>query len=610
MTDREIADILLIRSVEEVHPHYFAPNVLLDALRKSGGAKSDITLILQRAHYLSGRLPDSLKDIPFSLYLARKWIVISCIAVFLMGVLFNYLGSGDKIHILYNPVVLLILWNIFVFILFFVRYLFKRKSEPDHSSLKKAQGKKKPSEPRHDRGNYPEPGYASFTSRWLLRKVWFSFHKQLVIKKQDVQRMSSPLKVTYSFLELWWDINYRVYIARFTRFIHVLAIILVLGALTGIYMRGLFFEYNVVWKSTFIHDPEKIVVILNIFFGLPSQMLNGAFIDNTGVSLLSAMSGSPAASWIHLFALSAVLFVIPERLLLVLLESGRIKSQTAHRVIELDDPYYARHIRLAQEMQIHRLQNEISAVVHRDITKLAESIAAYVRDNFYDTHIVPYFIRFRNDGGRIRDLETEIESESETFRDTLNTFLGGEQDTFIHSLSEGVSAIIGEKLSAIEVDVGKDVHVNSETYMEALDQSVTHNMTSVIGLAVTAAVAATVGTISGGFGKVLGIAIVSTVLHTSGPVGFLIGAVAGLLLGGSAAVLAKDKITDVVKTRKFPAFSTRMLLRESRLNRMIEGGRADMYRLIREEIESKLLPQGEEITNQILSRVAIPSKGS
>ena len=72
-------------------------------------------------------------------------------------------------------------------------------------------------------------------------------------------------------------------------------------------------------------------------------------------------------------------------------------------------------------------------------------------------------------------------------------------------------------------------------------------------------------------------------------------------------MLAKDKIADVVKNQKFPAFSTQLLLRESKLKRMIKEGREEVYRSIRREIGHRLLRQGEEITNQIVSRIAIPS---
>ncbi len=608
MTDREISEILLIRSVEESNPDYFTPDVLLESLRKGGEAKSDSDLILRRAHYLYEGLPDTLKDIPGSISLARKWTVLSCMAVFLIGILINYLGPGDKIHILYNPVVLLVFWNLAVFTLFFIRHFFLTKGETAAAPLEKAAGRSVLSEERPHRAGSPLKGYTSITSQWLLRKVWFSLHREFIKKKQDVKQITSPLKVTYTFMEHWWDIHHRVYSARLIRLIHVLAVCLVLGALAGIYMRGLFFEYNIVWQSTFIHNSEKIALILNVLFGLPSQLVNGAFIDESAVRLLLTPGGSPAASWIHLLAVSAVMFVIPERLFLVLLESRRVTSEESKRAIDLVDPYYERYVLLAQEMQESRLRDEISLVVQRAITGLAASVAAYSRDNFFDTRIVPLFITFRNNGGRIRDLEDEIERESETFRESLNSFLEEAQEDFRASLSEGVSAIIGEKLTAIELDVGKDVHVRPETYRDALDESVTRNMTSSISLAVTAAVAATAGTISGGFGKVLGIAIVSAILHTSGPVGFLIGALAGLLLGGGAAVLAKDKITDVVKNRDFPAFSTQILMRESKLHITIEEGRAEVYRVIRTEIEGKLVPQAEEITNQILSRIAVPSR--
>jgi len=134
-------------------------------------------------------------------------------------------------------------------------------------------------------------------------------------------------------------------------------------------------------------------------------------------------------------------------------------------------------------------------------------------------------------------------------------------------------------------------------------------MTSSISLAVTGAVAATMGTVSGGFGKVLGVAVISTLLHTTGPVGFLIGALAGLLLGGSASVLARDKITDAVKNRSFPGFSTRMLLGESRMNRMIEEGRTRLYASIRRQIEDKLIEHKDEVTDQILSNITSPRSG-
>jgi hypothetical protein len=508
-----------------------------------------------------------------------------CIGVFVLGIGVNYLGSADTVHIIYNPVVLLILWNIGVFALFLIRHFFLQKGTPngdpsdmDNEPLRTTQS--------HDSQIRPHVSvkreYTFSISGWVLRKIWFSFHKYISKMKQDLKKVSSSLKITNRYMELWWDMHYYVFISRFTRLIHLLAVCLIMGALIGIYMRGLFYEYNVIWKSTFIHDLHDIAFILNIIFGLPSQLIHGAFIEASNINPLVSPHGEPAAPWIHLFAVSAFIFVIPQRFFLMFLESRRIKV-------------------LSDQM----LHKEISTAVKAEVSRLSETIALYSRDRFYDDKVVPQLIQFRNNGGRIRDLEEAISQQSEGFKVELESFLETAQDDFKQSLSEHVSEMIGKKLSAIEVNVEQGIDVQANAYQKALDDTVTSQITSGISLAVTAAVAAAVGTLSGGFGKVLGIAVISTLLHTTGPIGFIIGAFAGLLLGGGVSMLAKDKITDVVKNQKFPAFSTQLILRESKMNQTVEEGRAQVYTLTKTEILNKLTPYIEEITNQIISKIAL-----
>lgn len=609
MTDRDISQVLLVRSVEECDPHFFAPEIQLEALRESGETDDDRTLIQKRAHYLFQKLSGTLKDISSSIHSPRTWTVIACIAVFFLGILFNYLGPGDRIHTLYNPVVLLLLWNIAVFLILLTGHFFRKKKQISgvlpgqmKKPLKSAQSREREKKPAH---SY-EPEFTFSLSRWLLRKLWFSVHHQIWKRKGDIDHVSSLLKAAQRYMEHWWALNQQLVMSRLTRTVHILALCLVMGALTGIYIRGLFFEYNVVWKSTFIHDPEDISFILNILFGLPSLVLNGTFIDESGITLLLRPQGEPAAPWIHLFAMSTLMFVLPERMFLIIFETGRIKGLIRERTIDLTDPYYARYIRLAQEMQESRLQDEISRIVQSEISSMCTSIALYTRDRFYDEHIVPLFHQFRKNGGRILDLENEITEQSERFKTELDSFLKGTQEDFKKSLSEAVTRVMGKKLSSIDVTVGNGIHVNPDTFKEALDESVTQNMTNFISLAVTAAVAAAAGTISGGFGKVLGIAVVSALLHTSGPIGFLIGALAGLLFGGGASFLAKDRITDVLKNQKLPGFSTQILIRESKLNRSIEQARLQVYTVIKTEVEEKLVPHEDEISGSILSQIALP----
>lgn len=589
MKEKEISKILLIRSVEESESSTFTSEALLEASIVSGKAENDIALIQSRADYLYHKLPDTLKKIPDTLHLPRKWIGILCIGVFVLGIGFNYLGPSDMVHVIYNPVILLILWNIGVFALFLIRHFFMKKEKAHDTEI------------WH---HTLELGYTSSLYGRVLRKIWFSFHQYLAKKKQQIKKFSSSLKIINRYMELWWAIHQHVFMSRCTRLIHLLAVSLIMGALAGIYIRGLFFEYNVIWKSTFIHDTSNIALILNIIFGLPSQLLYGDFIQVSNISSLIRPHGAPAAPWIHLFSLCAFMYVIPERFFLALLESRRLKVLSEQITIHPGEHYYARCITLAREMQANRLQKDISNVVQAEVERLSESIALYARDRFYDDKVVPQLVHFRDNGGRIRDLEDAISQQSEGFKVELISFLETVQEDFKQSLAERISEVIGENLSPIEVTVEHGMDIHTSAYRKALDETVTAKMTRGISAAVTAAVAATVGTLSGGFGKVLGIAVISTLLHTTGPIGFIIGALAGLLLGGGASILAKDKITDVVKNQKFPAFSTQFILRESKMNQTVEEGREQVYTLIRTQISDKLALHIDEITNQIISKIA------
>ncbi len=611
MTESEISKILMVRSVEESDASVFSPESLIKASIVAGKAENDTALIQARADYLYNELPDILKKIPHSLHLSRSWIVMLGIGVCLLGIGSNYLGPGETVHIIYNPVVLLMLWNIGVFAIFLFRHFFIKKT-PQHSPPSYSP-EPLPETLPHDAEINPlsiDPGHTSSLYSRVIRKIWFSFHQYISRKKQHIKKASSSLKITHRYREHWWAMYQYVFISRCTQIMHMLAVCLIMGALAGIYMRGLFYEYNVVWKSTFIHDPHDIALILNIMFGLPSQLMYGDFIQTISISSLIHPHGAAAAPWIHLFAISAFMYVIPERFLLVLLESGRLKSLAGKVTIHPGEHYYVRCAALAREMQASRLQKDISLAVREEVDRLSDSIAVFARNRFYDDHIVPQLVQFRNNGGRIRDLEDVISQESDDFKAELEGFLETAQDEFKQTLAERISEVIGEKLSPIEVNVEQGMDFHASAYRKALDESVTAKMTGGISMAVTAAVAATVGTLSGGFGKVLGIAVISTILHTTGPIGFIIGALAGLLLGGGASILAKDKITDAVKNQKFPAFSTQLMLRESKMDQTVEQGRVQVYTLIKTHIREKLDPFIEDMTDQIISKIAPSLNGA
>ncbi len=453
MTERETTEILLVRSVEETDPDYFPPDVQVEALIASGEEEDDIALVRKRAHHLFQQLPETLRDIPQTVHIPRKWSAVACIGVFSLGIIFNYLGPGDKIHVIYNPVVLLILWNICVFAVFLARHFFRKKNGVPKETAQPCKTDRHIAPPAVDAGP-ARPDYTSSVFLWIFRKIWFSLHQQISKRKHDIKQIPKLANMASRYLQLWWGIKQNIFFSRFTRYVHILAVCLVMGALTGAYMRGLFFEYNVIWKSTFIHDAKDIALILNAIFGVPSKLLQGTFVDEQGISILKSANGQPAAPWIHLFAVSAFVYVIPQRAVLMLLESWRLRSLSNKIMIDTEEPYYSGCITLAREMKASRLRGDISAVVQAEISKLSDSVALYARTRLYDEKIVPQLLNFRNNGGRISDLEHVIVQESENFKAELDGFLGTAGEDLSRSVAEGVSAVIGKKLSAIRVNVG------------------------------------------------------------------------------------------------------------------------------------------------------------
>jgi hypothetical protein len=80
------------------------------------------------------------------------------------------------------------------------------------------------------------------------------------------------------FWDSYWDAASATVIARLEPLYHIGAISLLLGALVGIYVRGMFFEYTAVWRSSFLTDPASVAVFLNLLLGPASLALGGTLL--------------------------------------------------------------------------------------------------------------------------------------------------------------------------------------------------------------------------------------------------------------------------------------------------------------------------------------------
>ena len=108
MKQSDVAEIILVRSVEEVHPEAISPGALVDAFTAAGDPDDDGAWLSRRATYLVEHCLAAYRPLvrmPEALDGGTLWAVA---APLLVGVLANYLGPTSRIHVLFNPIALLI----------------------------------------------------------------------------------------------------------------------------------------------------------------------------------------------------------------------------------------------------------------------------------------------------------------------------------------------------------------------------------------------------------------------------------------------------------------------------------------------------------------------
>jgi len=132
--------------------------------------------------------------------------------------------------------------------------------------------------------------------------------------------------------------------ARAGRVLHVSAAMLALGAIAGLYLRGMVFEYRAGWESTFL-EPNAVHAILALFLQ-PAASLVGQPLPT--VDQLAALrlgeggTGENAGRWIHLYAVTVMVSVIVPRVLLAVVAWYRERGLSTRFPLSLDEPYFRR----------------------------------------------------------------------------------------------------------------------------------------------------------------------------------------------------------------------------------------------------------------------------
>jgi hypothetical protein len=127
----DVGRVLLVRAVEERDPDAVPPVARGDAAVDAGAIDPPETWLARRAALLLPHLLAPYPALPALLERAGRTLLrLVVAAAFLIGLAANYLGPSEHIHLVYNPLVALILWNLGVYVVVAVLALRGHRPHP------------------------------------------------------------------------------------------------------------------------------------------------------------------------------------------------------------------------------------------------------------------------------------------------------------------------------------------------------------------------------------------------------------------------------------------------------------------------------------------------
>ena len=593
LTEDAAAKIVLIRSIEECDPRAFSEELRAQAFVAAQDAEPGLSSIERYAARLFEHLSPWYQSILQLAKIPAPWTFPVCFAAFLLGLATNLLGPAQQIHVIRNPIFVLIAWNLLVFLALFVLFLRRKIKTQQVTNVVPAANTVESlrSSLRNHQSKIP------WVVKYLLPGVWHFFHRMIFA----VHEQKNLAQIMRRFSHHWLSVAGALVVSRWRRLLHLGSVFIATGAVAGMYFRGLFQGYRVMWDSTFIVDQESVATFIRVLFGPSlwiSNLVGLGLANEISVSRLLTPGGDEADGWIHLFAISVFVAVVLPRLALAAWQSSRLARLSDNIALPLDH-YYGEVI-----------EGPIRLLIEKEVGVQAQTfsakVAGFVASKLYDEQIVPKLILFRERGGKIADLKSELTSTTVAFLPKIQSFI---TDTALPELQLALSQRLGEVLKSIGtsfIDV-KDPQIAFEELSifpaGRTELKISNEFSRAIAFSVGTSIALAIAAVGGGIGEQLGIAIIATVLGTTGPIGFLIGLVAGAVVAAGAWWFGKDKITETVEHILLPAAVVRAALWQSRFQRLLAEAREKCEESVRAKVDENLQTLIPQITDEILLRL-------
>ena len=589
MNELQIIKVLAVRASEENSSKLLSQLAVSKANISAISAKSDEDFIAKRASFLFNLLPTSIKLVEKINRFPGNWVKLTLLISFIIGLLSNYLGPSKLIHAVYNPLTILLVWNIFIYLLIILKSFLKIRLPEKLTDAKQFISDKE----QEDKEITNKKKSSNFLLDWVIGNIYKGIIKLKFRFIDDKKSVIILKKILSSYWISYKDVAGKTLILRFKSLANVSAVGLLTGALAGIYFRGLFYNYNIIWQSTFVFEPETIRTILNSLYGLASLILEGSFITKQTMLPLLEPEGTMAGPWIHIMTLTTLLFIFIPRTLLAYYYSR--KSNHSIYNIDLNEKYYQESILKNRSSLVEVIRVGINKIISKQIKLTGQTISEFIINDYYNKIIAPILISFRENGGKIRTMENKLFESQEKFEPMLLDYLHEVQEDFNGSVLTEINHFLDRKL-LLDINTESTYQPQSDEIDLRLSGKIATDIGDTIGGTIVTSIALAVGSISGGIGKSLGIAIISGLLGVSGPIGLLIGGIITAITLGGFYKLKREQISGMIKNIPLASFVTSVALPDSK----IEKARKETFTHTENEINKMLEPKIKELSDRIL----------
>jgi hypothetical protein len=308
MREETLRAVLMVRAIEEVDragtilPPGDRAQATREAVRALGTGVDEAALVADdrllaralgdRAERLVGPLVKRFPIVGEALGRTRTpagLLILLLLVAFASGIGLSALDGSRRINILAFPFLGLIAWNVAMYAVLAIGWIRRRT----------------------------RPAAAASSGRAWPRRL---FGRRIAPLLRETRRVHVVLGEALGSYAAACGALGSAFIAQHARrWLHLAAAAVAIGLIVGLYVRGTVFRYEAGWESTFL-GPAQVQSILGALFG-PVAGWSGVQLPATVAAVEQLRwtvegGGGDAAPWIHLIALSLILYVVLPRLLL------------------------------------------------------------------------------------------------------------------------------------------------------------------------------------------------------------------------------------------------------------------------------------------------------